>query len=180
MIESATAANDLSLRSYFQVLTRLLGEPRRFFGGYPLESGWKQPLGFLILSSLFFTGAGIMLSPHPKSAVMAGIIFINAVGMPFVTAGLGYMVMLLIMGRRVKFRRFFSVYALSSGVTLLVSWIPFFLVFSEPWKWWLIATGMVRGFSFKWTQALLIIGLSVGIWLLLFWTALPLFIAGDR
>jgi len=174
MGEQVTAADDFSLRFYFQTLTRLLGEPRRFLGGYLPEAGWKQPLGFLIVSSLFFSGASVMGNSHPKYAIMAGIFFINAVGMTLVAAGLGYMVMTLIMGRRVGFARFFSVYALSSGATLLVAWVPFFLVFSEPWKWWLIATGMVRGFGFKWSQALMIMGLSVGIWLLLFWSALPL------
>ncbi len=119
-----------------------------------------------------------MGSSHPKLAIIAGIFFINAIGMPLVAAGLGYMVMTLMMGRQVGFARFFSVYALSSGVTLLVSWVPFFLVFSEPWKWYLIASGMVGGFGFKWVQVLLIIGLSVGIWLLFFWTVLPLIVPG--
>ena len=173
-----TATNNFTLRFYFQTLTRLLGEPRLFFGTCLPQAGWKQPLGFLIVSSLFFASASIMGSTHPKLAIMAGIFFINAVGMPLVAAGLGYMVMTLMMGRRVGFARFFSIYALSSGVTLLVSWVPFFIPFTEPWKWWLIATGMVGGFGFKWAQVLLIIGLSVGIWLLLFWTALPLIIPG--
>jgi hypothetical protein len=171
-----TAANDFTIRFYFQTLTRLLGEPRRFFGSGLPQSGWRQSLGFLILSGLFFTGASIIADPRPKSALMAAIFFVNAVGMPFVAAGLGYMVMMLIMGRRVGFAQFFSIYALSSGATLLVSWVPFFLIFSEPWKWWLIATGMVKGIGFRWVQALLIIGLSIGIWLLFFWTALPLIV----
>lgn len=172
----STTENNFSARFYFQTLTRLLGEPRGFLGSYLPGAGWKQPLGFLIVSAFFFTGASVMGTTHPQLAVMAGIFFINAVGMPLIAAGLGYMVMTLVMGRQVGFARFFSVYALSSGVTLLVAWVPFFLVFSEPWKWWLIATGMVRGFGFKRTQALLIIGFSLGIWLLLFWTAMPLII----
>ena len=172
-----TTTNNFSLQFYIQTLTRLLAEPRSFLGSYLPEAGWKQPLGFLIVSSLFFTSASVIGNTHPKLAIIAGVFFINAVGMPFVAAGLGYMVMTLIMGRRVDFARFFSVYALSSGITLLVAWVPFFLVFSEPWKWWLIATGMVRGFGFKRMQVLLIIGFSVGIWLLLFWTAMPLVIS---
>ena len=56
MIESATAANDLSLRSYFQVLTRLLGEPRRFFGGYPAGIRLETAAGIFDSVEPFFHG----------------------------------------------------------------------------------------------------------------------------
>jgi hypothetical protein len=83
--------------------------------------------------------------------------------------------MVMTMGRTVTFARFLGVYALSSGVTLLASWVPFFALLTEPWKWWLIGTGMTRRFGLRWQQALLIISLSIGILLLFFGSLSPLF-----
>ena len=70
------------------------------------------------------------LTPNPL--VMGGVFFINAMGMTFIAASIGFMVMIAIMGRRVTFARFFSIYALSAGVTLLASWLPFFIWLTEP------------------------------------------------
>ena len=95
-------------------------------------------------------------------------------GMVFIAAGIGYMVMTMIMGRRVTFVRFFSIYALSAGVTLLASWLPFFIWLTEPWKWWLIGTGMIKCCGFRLFQVLVIIGVSMGVMFLLFWWVLPM------
>ena len=99
---------------------------------------------------------------------------VNAIGMVLIAAALGYLVMALTIGKQVSFTRFFSVYAFSSGVTLLASWIPFFIWITEPWKWWLIGTGMVKGCGFSLSQALVIIGVSISVMFLLFWSVLPL------
>jgi hypothetical protein len=112
------------------------------------------------------------LTPNPL--VMGGVFFINAMGMTFIAASIGFMVMIAIMGRRVTFARFFSIYALSAGVTLLASWLPFFIWLTEPWKWWLIGTGMVKGFGFGRVQVLVIIGVSVGLMFFFFWWVLPM------
>jgi len=162
-----------NLRFYFYTLTKILGQPRKFFSELPQDFGLKKPLGFLLVSSLFFSSAS-MVSSMPDNPVLMGSVFlVNAMGMTFICAGFGYMVMTMFMGRRVAFARFFSVYALSAGVTLLASWVPFFLWLTEPWKWWLIGTGMVKGCGFKLYQAVLIIVLSGSIVALFFWTLLP-------
>ena len=163
-----------SLGIYFHTLTKMLGQPRRFFSELPRDAGLKQPLGFLLVSSLFFAGASLMSNLTQNPLVMGGVFFINAMGMTFIAASIGFMVMIAIMGRRVTFTRFFSIYALSAGVTLLASWLPFFIWLTEPWKWWLIGTGMVKGFGFGRVQVLVIIGVSVGLMFLLFWWVLPL------
>lgn len=175
-----SAAKQFTLRFYYQTLTGILGEPRKFFSEYPREVEWKQPLCFLIISSLFFTGASLVCNAHQNIFIMGAILFINAVGMVVITASLGFMVMVLTVGKRASFTKFFSLYAFSTGVTLLVSWIPLFSLFAEPWKWWLVATGMTKGLGFRWTQALLIIGFSIGILILFFWTALSLPLSGGR
>ena len=163
-----------TLRSYFRILSRLLGEPGRFFSELPQEFGLKQSTGFLLVSSLFFTVAGLVSNTCSSPVSMGVIFFINAMGMVFIAAGLGYMVMTMTMGRRVTFTRFFSIYALSSGVTLLASWVPFFIWLTEPWKWWLIGTGMMKCFGFKLRQTVLVIGVSICIMFLFFWSLLPI------
>ena len=152
----------------------MLGEPRSFFSELPVDLGFIKPLGFLIVSSIFFTGASVVSRMPSNPLYLGSIFFINAVGMVLIASGLGYMVMVMFLGRSVTFKRLFCIYAFSSGTTLLAAWIPFFIWFTEPWKWWLIATGMSRSCGFRSRQIIMIIGLSLGMMILLFWTALPL------
>ncbi len=163
---------------YFQTLTKMLGEPGRFFQGLPPESGFGPMFGFLLVSSLFFSGAGLVITMPSNPFLWGGIFLVNALGMTFIGAGLGYMTMTLFFGRKVRFTRLFSVYALASGVTLIASWLPFFVWLTEPWKWWLVGTGLVKACGFNLGQTLLIIGVSIGIMVLFFWSALPLIMAG--
>ena len=168
---------NFTLKFYFLALTKLLGEPLKFFSEIPQDMGSRRPLGFLCVSSLIFAGGSLMSTQPPNPMVMGGIFFINAVGMAVIAAGVGYMVMTVIVGRKVTFGRFFSIYALASGVTLLASWIPFFIWLTEPWKWWLIGTGMVKNCGFKVPQVLVIIGVSVGVMFLFFYSLLPIILS---
>jgi len=94
--------------------------------------------------------------------------------MVFIMAGLGYLVMTLSIGRKVPFARLFSIYALCSGVTLLVAWVPFFVVFTEPWKWYLIGTGLTKACGVRLRETVLIITLSLAIWILFYWSLIPI------
>jgi hypothetical protein len=163
-----------SFRFYFHALSKMLGETRHFFSELPFDIGFKKPLGFLIVSSIFFTGASVVSSMPSNPIYLGGIFFINAVGMVLIASGLGYVVMVMFLGRSVTFKRLFSIYAFSSGITLLAAWIPFFIWFTEPWKWWLIGTGMARSCGFRSWQIIMIIGLSIGLMILFFLTVLPL------
>lgn len=159
---------------YFRAVTRMLGSPAEFFGQFPEKVSFQQPFCFLILSSLFFTGASLTCFRESRF-IMAGISLINAVSMTFISACTGFFVMAMTSGgKRVPFRRFFAVYAFSSGVTMLASWIPLFVWLTEPWKWVLIAVGMVKGCGLKWRQAIVIIGLSISIIVAFFWSLAPL------
>jgi hypothetical protein len=153
---------------YFHTLTKLLGQPRIFFSELPQGGGLIKPLGFLVVCDLFFAGASLVSNRPPNPVFWASIYFINAVAMALIAAGLGFMVMVMMMGKRVTFTRFFSIYAFSSGVTLLAAWLPYFIWLTEPWKWWLIGTGMVRACKFSRTQAVFVIGVSIGIMVLFF------------
>ena len=167
--------NRFTFGFYFQALTKMLSSPTRFFGELPGETGFRQPLGFLIISSLFFAGASLTTISE-NQILVGGILLVNAVAMPFVTAGISFMVMTMAMGKRVSFPRLFSVYAYATGVTLLASWIPLFVWLTEPWKWILIIIGMVKGCSFRWMQAILVVAVSIFIVVLLFWSLGPVIV----
>lgn len=105
---------------------------------------------------------------------MGGIFFVNALFMPFIATAVTCLVTILTPGKGVPFRRFFAVYAFAGGVTLLVSWIPLFVWLTEPWKWVLIALGMVRACGLGWRRALTVISLTIAGLILLFWPLAPL------
>ena len=166
--------NRFTFAFYFLALQRVLGSPRLFFIELPVvDMGFEKPVGFLLVSSLFYTGASLT-HLHGRPWLGAAILLFNALAMPFITAAAGFVVMTLTMGRQVTFERLFAVYAFSSGVVLLASWIPLLVFVTEPWKWALVGVGMVKGCGFRWTQAVLVITLSVLIVVLFFWSLGPL------
>jgi len=164
--------NQFTLGFYFQSLTRMLSSPARFFSELPQENGFVQPLGFLITSSIFFSAAS-MTTVAENRLIMAGIWLVNAVAMPMIMAGITFMVMTLSMGKRVAFQRLFSVYAFAAGVTLLASWIPLLVWITEPWKWFLVVLGLVKGCGFRWIQAILIAATAIFILILMLWSIGP-------
>ncbi|MCJ7593191.1 MAG: YIP1 family protein [Desulfobacterales bacterium] len=161
-----------SFSFYVRSLTRILGSPRRFFEELPETVGLQRSMGFLLVSALFFTGASLTCV-REGPVLMAGILFLNAVGMTIIAAATGFAVVTLTLGRRIGFERLFAVYAFATGVTLLASWIPLFFWLTEPWKWLLIGIGMVNGCGLRRGQALLVIALSVAILVLFFWSLGP-------
>lgn len=161
------------LSSYFRALGLLVRSPRLFFSELSeAGTGFQRPFAFLLISGLFFAAASLT-SQHARPVLAAGVLLGNALAMPFVNAAVGFMVMTLTLGRRVSFERLFAVYAYASGVVLLVSWVPLLVYLTEAWKWSLVGMGMVKGCGFKWTQALMVIGLSVLIVTLFFWSLGP-------
>ena len=159
---------------YVQTVFGILGRPRKFFSVLPLTIGMVPSLVFLVISALFFCAASLMGIRLHSVLLVSGIYLFNAVGMVFIMAALGYLVMALSIGKKVPFARLFSVYALCSGVTLLVSWVPYLVVFTEPWKWYLIGTGLTKGCGIRLRETLLIITLSLSIWILFYWMLIPL------
>ncbi|MBW2047892.1 MAG: YIP1 family protein [Deltaproteobacteria bacterium] len=167
--------NRFTFTFYFQALTRMLSSPSRFFGELPGRTGFRQPVGFLIISGLFSASASLTTIDE-NQVLMGGILLVNAVGMPLVTAGIGFLVMTMTMGKRVTFQRLFSVYAYAAGVTLLASWIPLFVWLTEPWKWALVVVGMAKGCGFRWMEAILVVGSSILIVDLFFWSLGPVIV----
>jgi len=166
--------NKFSMPFYVQAVLGILGHPQKFFSELPPAMGMLPSLVYLVISALFFCAASMTSSRPHASYIMGGIYLFNAVGMVFIMAGLGYLVMALTIGRKVSFGRLFSIYALCSGVVLLVSWVPYLNVFTEPWKWYLVGAGLTKGCGMKPKEALLIILLSLAVWMLFFWALMPL------
>lgn len=159
----------LTLKAYVQGLAQLLTAPGDFFAGPRASSGFGYAFGFLLASSVFHTLASLT-QVRNDLASSAGILLVNALGMPLVTAAISYGLARALPGPSPAFKRLFSLYAFASALTLLVSWIPLFLWLTEPWKWILVAMGLVHGCRFKRGQAVVLIGLSIPVVVLLFWS----------
>lgn len=158
---------------YCRTLADIVGAPGRFFSRLPEPVGFRRSIGFLLFSCLFFAGASFLCF-RPSSFLLTGILFVNALFMPFIASGIGFMAMAMILGKRIPFERLFAIVAFSWGVTLMASWIPFSLWVTEPWKWSLIAVGMVKGGGLRWGQTILLLALTIGILVLFFRSLLPL------
>jgi hypothetical protein len=129
---------------------------------------------FLTISSVLSALAGSTLGGQPANLAMTAVLFVNAFGMTVLAALVAYSVMLPLAGPRLAFGRLFGIYAHSAGVTLLVSWNPVLLIFTEPWKWWLVWMGIRVQGKLTRGQAAAVLAMSLGMILLLFWTLLPL------
>jgi len=163
-----------SIGFYCQSLAKALGTPVTFFRDLPEDTGVAQSLGFLLVSSVFFAAASLTTRDFEAPWISGGIFFINAVGMTIIAAGLGYIIMTMFWGRKVTFRRFFSVYAFASGVALLASWIPLFIFITEPWKWLMIGVGLTKTCGLKWMYSVFVIVISIAVITLFFWSLAPI------
>ncbi len=155
------AKDRFTMGFYVKTLTRIVAEPRHFFSDIPDGYGFGRPMGFLLVSGFLVTVACILSRQPDNRALFGAICLFNALGMVLIAAGIGYLAMVLIKGRRTAFSRVFSVFAFSSGVTLLASWVPFFFWIIEPWKWWLVGTGLTRTCGLRNGQAALVIMVTI-------------------
>lgn len=146
---------------YGYAVIQILIEPRQFFSELSTRSTLAKSLGFCVICSLFYVAASLLTGAYPAPVKMGAIFFFNSVGMVFIGSGLSYTVMVMTHGKNCNFGRVFSVHAFSSGVVLLVSWMSFFMWFTEPWKWWLVYTGFKNTCSLSWKQALMILSISM-------------------
>ncbi len=161
---------------YAYSMIQLLIEPGLFFKELSGRTSLGRALGFMVICSSFFAIASLLTGSYSRPATIMGIIyFVNASGMILIASCLGYTAMVMILGKRTSFAIVFSVYAFSAGITLFLSWLPFLLYFTEPWKWWLIYTGFKNACNVSWKQALLILVISMTIQFFLMYSALMAF-----
>ena len=159
-----------ALKFYSQGVIRLLIEPVLFFEQYPAVHTLGRALGFTALCAGFYAGAGLLTGPGPQSpVVMALIYFINAAGMVFISSVTGFCTMVMISGKKQTFSLVFGLYAYASGITMLLSWLPFMLWFTEPWKYWLVYTGFRQSCGLSKARAITVLLISVPVqWCLIY------------
>ncbi len=170
-----------TMQFYAYSLIQLLIEPGLFFRELAQKTDKKKTLkraiGFMVICSLFFAGASLLTGVYAKSVFqMAIIYFVNAAGMILISSILGYTAMVMILRKRSSFPIVFSLYAYASGLTLFLSWLPFLLWFTEPWKLWLIYTGLKNTCKLTWKQALIILVVSMTVQFLLIYSAMIAFV----
>jgi hypothetical protein len=168
MIES----EDFSIQGYFRNLTGMWFSPGRFFSELPESPRSVRPFVFLLVSSLVFA-AGNLLYLRERIFLKVAILFLNTVAMPFIASAFAYLVMTMMVGKRVSYLRLFSVYAFGSGATIVLAWLPYSLWFVEIWKWALIGIGLVKGCTLRPLHAAAVIALSMVILILFFWSLGP-------
>lgn len=152
----------LSATFYMRTLSALLMRPGTFFETRFESISSGQALGILTISGIFFAATGSLLTPGSATVTMAAILFINAMGMVAIAAGIAYLAVVASTSRRYPFKRLWNVFSLSSGAVLLIAWIPSAFILTEPWKWWLIGTGLVHGLGMTKTRAAIIVLLTFG------------------
>jgi len=162
-------------QTYFQTIVALITSPRIFFTDLDQDTGYKKPLVFLTISGVFWASLRyVYFSDH--SLFQALTLPINAMGMPFVLAAFTFMIMGLFFGRMASYRHIVIIYAYATGVTMMVSWLPTTEVFTEPWRFLLVAVGLVKWCSFKWMQAITAIVLGVVILLVMLASMSPVLV----
>lgn len=129
-------------RSFLKMVIGLLINPGRFYEERKEEKGYCRALLFLLTVSILFTAAGTLLMPQ-KKGFFAVVFFLNAFLMPFLTAGILYLVTRLICRRLYSFEALFRIIAYAN-VTLLISWLPGIAWVGGIWKFYLIGVGLSR------------------------------------
>lgn len=154
-------------------LTDLMVRPGIFYSQSFDRISTTQATGILVLSSLFFAASGTLIDPGGASMRLAIILFVNAVGMVLIGAVVGYLAVAVSGGRRCPFSRMWNVFSLSSGAVLLIAWVPCAYIFTEPWKWCLIGTGLVKGLGMMKTRAVIIVLFTFGAMVMVIYSILP-------
>ena len=147
---------------YAQTMIQLLIEPGRFFSDLPDQTSLAKTLGFVLISCGFFALATLLTGVFSRPMWQtAPVFFFGATGMVLVSSLIGHVTMVMILGKRSSFGTVFSLYAYATGITLFVSWLPFLLWFTEPWKWCLVYLGFKNVCRASGRQALMILAVSM-------------------
>lgn len=167
------------MKAYLHTLMQLVKTPRAFFGAR--DDPHRFPaVGFLAISSLLSALSAMVFGTSPANWIRGMILMVNNFGMVILVVMVAYAIMVPLAGRGIAFNRLFGAFAYSSGVTLLFSWYPALILFTEPWRWWLTWTGMRRGCGLSRGQTALILVLSIALIVMLFWVLLPLTAPSNR
>ena len=170
--ETVNGPEAFSVQFYLQTAGQIARRPGEFFAGRAGDSGWAQPLGFLLISSLIHATAGLTQSTMAPWLAFS-LALANAMVTTMVAALAACPAVMLLKHNHVPLVKVASIYAYAAGVTLLVSWLPSLLWFGEITKWALAGVGLVKALEMKRWQALVVVVVSFAITVFLF-----LFMAG--
>jgi len=126
-------------------LSGLTMSPRRWFAeSFPVVTP-HEATAMLLLAGLFHAAVGALPLSGTGTLVRAGILMANALGMTVLHAGMAWLVSRVVGEPRMRFASIWKVFAIGASPTLLIAWIPFTFFFTEPWRWVLVALGMIYG-----------------------------------
>ena len=162
------------LKFYVDTLIALLTRPSRFYATRFRDVTPFQALSILTASSIFFAVTGAMLRPDSASLTTGLILFINAIGMVIMGSTACYLALATTAHQPIAFKALFSIFSLSSGAVLLIAWVPSAFFLTEPWKWWLIGTGMVNGLGMSKARAVGTVLFTFAVMVILICALLPI------
>lgn len=108
---------------YGYSVIQILIEPKQFFTELSNNTTVAKSLGFCVFCTIFYVIARLLTGSYQHPVQMGLIFFFNSVGMVFISAFLGYMIMVMTQGKKSSFKMFFGIQAFSSGVVMMVSWV---------------------------------------------------------
>ena len=161
MSDVVVSEDKFGFATYVHIISDITLQPKVFFQNKLLFKSWKTPLSVLMISGLIFSISSVVASMSKTPLMMGLVYFTNAVGMVFITSGMGYVLLRLFMKTKVSYQRVFAIYAYASSAVLILSWLPYMIWVTEPWRWWMIGCGLVKNFGFTIKGALAIVLLSI-------------------
>ncbi len=159
---------------YVDTVVALLTRPSRFYATRFREVTTLQALTVLTISGIFFATTGALLNPGSGALTVGLILFANALGMVVVGSMACYLALATTARHQFAFSRLFTLFSLSSGAVLLIAWVPSAFFFTEPWKWWLIGTGMVNGLGMSKARAAITLLVTFTAMVILVYALLPI------
>ena len=161
-------------KRYVDTLIALLTRPGVFYATRFKQVTTFQSLVILTISGIFFAVAGTLCRFDSAPLSVGLILFINAIGMAVIGSAACYLALIATASRRYSFGLLFSIFSLSSSAVFLIAWVPSAFFLTEPWKWWLIGTGMVNGLGMSKTRAAVTALLTFTAMVILIYSLLPL------
>lgn len=143
-------------------VTAMMMRPGAFFEDRLNQVTTGQAWRILLMSAVFFSAASALVNPAAARIGTFTISLVNAIGMAVLGTGIAHLALIAITGKRFALARLWPIFSLSASVVLVLAWIPAAIFFTEPWRWWLIGTGLVRGLGLSKARATMVVLATFG------------------
>ena len=161
-------------------VVQLLIEPGEFFRGLTRTTSLKKAMEFIGLGSVFYAVSSLLIGASPQAPwPMGAIFFFNALGACLISSLIAYGIGGILCRQKIGVAHFFMIHAFAWGITLFLSWLPFLLWLTEPWKWWLIYLGYRHSCRIGQRMALCIVGGTLVVQFSLFYWVMPFMVAAS-